>query len=82
MLNQEYNDLNLLEILNMIKGYVQVCYNMESDKPVIYLCKKSNYQTEKIIHTDNNPEHNRIYVFLVDCSKQMYEEIKKRVNKE
>lgn len=77
MLNQEYSNLDFLEFLNMIKGYIQVHYNIKSDSPIIYLSRKSNGQTEKIIHTDNNPEHRRIYGFLVDCSKQMYKEIKK-----
>ena len=76
MLNQEYNDLNLLEILNMIKGYVQVCYNIESDKPVIYLCKKSNYQTEKITHKDKNSEHKQIYNFLVTQTQKTYLDLK------
>ena len=77
MLNQEYSNLDFLEFLNMIKGYIQVHYNIKSDSPIIYLSRKSNGQTEKITHIDNNPEHKRIYGFLVDCSKQMYKEIKK-----
>jgi hypothetical protein len=76
MLSNQYNNLELLEILNMIKGYVQVCYNIESDKPVIYLCRKNNYQTEKITHTDKNSEHKQIYDFLVTQTQKIYLDLK------
>lgn len=78
MLEEKYNDLDFLEILNHIEGFIKIVYNINSDIPVIYFNKKWNALTLKLKNTDSsdNPDNKKIYNFLIDYLKQIYLDIK------